>query len=379
MKNVLIACGGTGGHLTPGIALAQSLEEKGCNAWLFISRKSVDSRLSSKYPKLNFLAMPGAPLVKSPLGLLLFFREFIASYLKSKKFYKEVNADAMIGFGGFTSLGPAFAARMGKIPIFIHEANRAVGKAVRFIAKNADRIYLPEGMRLEGMSSEVVRNIGYPLRKEFRRIPRERARKQLGIANSDRLLVVLGGSQGALSLNQWVKKNLADLAREGISTLCITGIGKDSSGVVQLDGPIDEIITSRFVAFTDAMNVTLSAADLVVSRAGAGAIAEIVRCRIPSILVPFPFAADNHQLHNARYLEEKGGGVVCRDNEIKDKLFNEVQEMMFNEELRTILRRNLFSMDSGDVGQRLVEDMNELVVARLTVRNANAGDTPVYA
>ena len=69
----------------------------------------------------------------------------------------------------------------------------------------------------------------------------------------------------------------------------------------------------------------------------------------------------------------------CRDNEIKDKLFNEVQEMMFNEELRTILRRNLFSMDSGDVGQRLVEDMNELVVARLTVRNANAGDTPVYA
>ena len=74
---------------------------------------------------------------------------------------------------------------------------------------------------------------------------------------------------------------------------------------MQLDGPIDEIITSRFVAFTDTMNVTLSAADLVVSRAGAGAIAEIVRCRIPSILVPFPFAADNHQLYNARYLEEK--------------------------------------------------------------------------
>ena len=74
MKNVIIACGGTGGHLTPGIALAQSLEEKGCNAWLFISRKSVDSRLSSKYPKLNFLAMPGAPLVKSPLGILLFSR-----------------------------------------------------------------------------------------------------------------------------------------------------------------------------------------------------------------------------------------------------------------------------------------------------------------
>ena len=198
------------------------------------------------------------------------------------------------------------AARLVKIPVFIHEANRAVGKAVRFIAKNSDRVYLPEGMLLEGVSSELIRNIGYPLRKEFRRIPRERARKQLGIPNGDRLLLVLGGSQGASSLNQWVKKSLASLAEEGISTLCITGMGKDSTGVVQLEGSTGEIITSRFIAFTDEMNVLLSAADLVVSRAGAGAIAEIVRCRVPAILVPYPFAADNHQLHNARFLEEKG-------------------------------------------------------------------------
>ena len=89
--------------------------------------------------------------------------------------------------------------------------------------------------------------------------------------------MVLGGSQGAASLNNWVKTNLSELAKEGISTLCITGMGKDSSGVVQLDGPGGEIITSRVIAFTDEMNVILSAADLVVSRAGAGANAEIVR------------------------------------------------------------------------------------------------------
>ena len=85
-------------------------------------------------------------------------------------------------------------------------------------------------------------------------------------------------------------------------------MGKDSSGVVQLEGPEGKTITSRFVSFTDEMNVVLSAADLVVSRAGAGAIAEITRCRIPSILIPYPYAADNHQYLNASFLEGKGGG-----------------------------------------------------------------------
>ncbi|MDA7699503.1 UDP-N-acetylglucosamine--N-acetylmuramyl-(pentapeptide) pyrophosphoryl-undecaprenol N-acetylglucosamine transferase, partial [bacterium] len=241
------------------------------------------------------------------------------------------------------------------------------------------RVYLPEGMRLEGVSSGIIRNFGYPLRKEFRRIPRERARKQLSIANSDRLLVVLGGSQGASSLNKWVKSNLSELAMEGISTLCITGMGKDSSGVVQLDGPVDEMITSRFISFTDEMNVVLSAADLVVSRAGAGAIAEIVRCRVPSILVPYPYAADNHQLHNARFLEEKGGGLVCPDDKLSDKLFKEVQDMMFNEELRAILRRNLYSMDGGDVGLKLADDMSQYIQDLQTVSSTSNEDVEVYA
>ena len=249
--------------------------------------------------------MPGSPLIKTPLGLLRFFYGFARSFWTSYRFYKKIGADALVGFGGFSSFGPAMAARMRGMPVFIHEANRAVGKAVRFLAKRSTRVYLPEGMQLDGISPEVIRNIGYPLRQEFRRIPRERARKQLGVAQGDRLLVVLGGSQGAASLNRWVKQNIEELAKEGISTYCLTGMNKESSGVVQLDGPLDNPITSRFVPFTDEMNAVLSAADLVLSRAGAGAIAEIVRCRVPSILVPYPHAADNHQYLNASFLRAK--------------------------------------------------------------------------
>jgi UDP-N-acetylglucosamine--N-acetylmuramyl-(pentapeptide) pyrophosphoryl-undecaprenol N-acetylglucosamine transferase len=212
-------------------------------------------------------------------------------------------------------------------------------------------------MLLDGISPEVIRNLGYPLRKEFRRIPKERARKQIGVSLNDKLLVVLGGSQGAVSLNKWVKNNLENLAAEGISTYCLTGMKNESSGVVQLEGLGGQIVTSRFVSFTDEMNAVLSAADLVITRAGAGAIAEIVRCRIPSILIPYPHAADNHQFLNAEFLERKGGGILCSENNLVGSLMDEVREVMFNEEFRTILRRNLFALDSGDVASRISDDL----------------------
>ena len=189
MRNIVIACGGTGGHLTPGIALAQSLEEKGCPCWLLISQKAVDDRLSSKYPNLSFVPMPGAPLIRTPLGILRFLYGFARSFWSSYRFYKKVGADALVGFGGFSSFGHAMAARIKGMPVLIHEANRAIGKAVRFLAKRSSRLYLPEGMQLEGISPEITRNIGYPLRQEFRRVPRERARRQLGVPQGDRLLV----------------------------------------------------------------------------------------------------------------------------------------------------------------------------------------------
>ena len=373
MKNIVIACGGTGGHLTPGIALAQQLEERGNPSWLFISQKSVDSRLSRKYPKLSFESMPGAPMIKSPVGLARFGAGFIFSFIRSYRFYGKIGADAMVGFGGFSSFGPAMAAHARGSPVFIHEANRAVGKAVRFLAKRSTRLYLPEGMNLDGISPNVIRNVGYPLRKEFRRIPKERARKQLGISLNDRLLVVIGGSQGAVSLNQWVKDSLEPLSTEGISTYCLTGMKNESSGVVQLEGLRGETVTNRFVSFTDEMNSVLSAADLVISRAGAGAIAEIIRCRIPSILVPYPYAADNHQFLNAEFLECKGGAILCPESKMGAHLLDEVREVMFNEEFRTILRRNLFAMDKGDVAKRISDDLCQSLKERVIRDSVQGG------
>ena len=361
MSRIMIACGGTGGHLTPGISLAQSLEECGFTSWLLISRKSVDSRLAQKYPNLGFVAAPGTALVRSPMGVLRFLKELFLSYRMALKFIRKNEIDAVVAFGGFTSLGPAMAARWQGIPIFSHEANRAVGKAVRLISRYCRRVYLPEGMLLGGVQNQIVRNLGYPLRLEFRRVPKERARKILGVSHKAKLLVVLGGSQGAQSLNQWVKGNLENLSADGISTYCITGMQNESSGRVELLDESGNSIVSRFVSFSDEMNVVISAADVIVSRAGAGSLAEIVRCRVPSVMVPYPYAADDHQRLNARFLESKGGGVVCEDDVIENELIGEVREMMFNEELRSMIRQNLFAIDPGDVASKMVEDIRQVL------------------
>ncbi len=375
MRNVVIACGGTGGHLTPGIALAQGLEERGYPCWLFISHKSVDARLAENYPDLSFERVPGAPFLKSPPGLARFAKGLVASYFYSMRFYRRVGADALFGFGGFTSVGPVLAARSRGMPVFLHEANRAVGRTVRLLRKRANKLYLPDGVCMKGISAKVVRNVGYPLRREFRRLPRERARRNLGVDSTERLLVVLGGSQGAASLNKWVKRNLEALAAEGIGVYCLTGKGNESSGVIQMTDPGGATITMRFVPFSHEMNAVLSAADLVISRAGAGSISEIIRCRTPSILVPYPYAADDHQSLNAAFLEQKGGSIVCPEERMEEHLLDETREVMFNEEFRSILRRNLTAIDPGDVVAQIVAD----VVADLkenSTRETVAGALP---
>ena len=163
------------------------------------------------------------------------------------------------------------------------------------------------------------------------------------------------------------------MASEGISTYCLTGLQNESSGVIKLEGLGGHTVTSRFVSFTDEMNTILSAADLVISRAGAGAIAEIVRCRTPSILIPYPYAADDHQTHNAEFLERKGGAIVCPQENIENKLLNEVREVMFNEEFRTVLRRNLFALDSGDVACRMAEDLCQCLKTKMINSSMESG------
>jgi len=359
MSRFLISCGGTGGHLSPGIALGEALVARGHQATLLISNKKVDARLIEKYAHLTFLRIPGAPFAFNPIGLARFFFKQAAAFFYGVNLVRSQRPDGIVGFGGFTTASVIVAGALFNVPVVLHEANRVPGRAIRLLGRLARRVYLPPGIRLPDVRLSAVRHMGLPVRKEIVREPREAALQSFGLDPRFSVLVVLGGSQGATPLNDWADKHTEALALEGVQVCCVTGLGKREPEVREFRTRRGEPIKAVFFPFCDRMGALLSAADLVVSRAGAGTIAELIRCITPAILIPYPFAADNHQWANARFFEMQGGGIVIAQERMND-LTSEVRDVVFNDWLMRKFKANLQRMDRANSIDDMLNDLEEL-------------------
>lgn len=367
MSKIVIACGGTGGHLAPGIAVAEVLQAQGHDCRLLISQKQVDSALIAKYSHLNFHKTPGRAFSGGIMARFASVWGVFSGYLFSRKFIQKEAPDLVLLFGGFLSVGLGVAARLSGIPVALHEANCHPGKAIRLIKCIATRVYLPDGVRLKGVQPASTRYLGYPVRQDVKHSLKVDAWKRLGISVPNKLLVVIGGSQGASALNDWVTKSFGELARSGISVYCVTGLGKSTKSTIHEVARSGDDMTATLVPFSDNMGDVISAADLVVSRAGAGSIAEIVRCRAPSILIPYPYAADNHQEANARMHEQHGAGLVLNQANI-DQLTAEVMDLIFNDWLLSKFKSNLDRLDRFDSCTCIANDLVELCNQRKLAR-----------
>jgi len=363
MSKIIIACGGTGGHLAPGIAVAEVLQLRGHKCLLLISHKQVDSALVEKYSHLDFIKTPGRAFSGGFVQRLAFLTSLVSGFFASRRMLREQQPDLVLLFGGFLSLGLGLAAQIKGIPVALHEANCQPGKAVRLIKHLSTRIYLPDGVRLRGVPPERIRYFGYPVRKEIKHALKAAAWKRLGIKVSNKLLVVIGGSQGATALNDWVTHNFGLLAKAGISVYCVTGLGNSSASTLHEIGRGGVDTAATLVPFSNKMGDVISAADLVVSRAGAGSIAEIIRCRAPSILVPYPYAADDHQQANALAHEQHGAGILLSQSKL-DELTSEVIDLMFNDWLLAKFKSNLERLDRFESSERIADDLLALCDAQ---------------
>jgi UDP-N-acetylglucosamine--N-acetylmuramyl-(pentapeptide) pyrophosphoryl-undecaprenol N-acetylglucosamine transferase len=359
VSSFLISCGGTGGHLSPGIALAEGLGARGHEAVLLISQKKVDSRLVEKYPNLRFVRMPGVGFSWTPLGLYRFAASQARAFRFCLKLIRERRPDVIVGFGGFTSAPASLAGYLLDIPVALHEANRVPGRAVRVFGRIARRVYLPVGIRIGGVRSNAIRFAGLPVRSEMRRTPAAAAREVFGLDPKKKVLVVLGGSQGASCLNTWALEKMELLASKDIQLVCVTGPGKSESTSVQMRAGPDGPVKTVFMPFCDRMSDLLSAADLVVSRAGAGTIAELMRCEVPAVLIPYPFAASDHQRANAAFFERQCGGIVVEETML-GSLHQEVLDLVFNEWLLKQFRGNLRRMDRTSALDLMVSDLEAI-------------------
>lgn len=375
MSRFLISCGGTGGHVSPGISLAEGLVARGHDATLLISMKKVDSRLVEKYPDLRFERMPGSGFSWHPARLARFASSQAAALAYCLRSVRAERPDVVVGFGGFTSAPSVIAARMLGIPVALHEANRIPGLAIRTFGRFAERVYLPLGVRISGVRAAATRHAGLPVRGEIARVPAAAAREALGLDPKQKVLVILGGSQGASSLNSWARARLETLAAEAIQVVCVTGLGKGAPETIVLSSSSGAPVRAIFMPFCDRVGELLSAADVVVTRAGAGTIAELIRCEIPAILVPYPHAASDHQRANAAFFERQGGGLVVEEAAL-GSLHSEVLDLIFNDWLLRQFRGNLRRMDRANSLDLMLADLEEMARPR---EGGPAGQIPLAA
>lgn len=311
--NILIACGGTGGHLFPGIAVAEALRARGHEVLLMISEKKVDAEASAKYPHLRFETV--AAVAKPPtlsLQMLPFLAKTWSTVNRSKEILRAFQADAVLGMGGFTSLPPVYAGHKLGLKTFIHDSNARPGRANVLTSRFCSQVFLGLDAAKSFFPQRETVTTGTPVRPEIIHLPdREQAAKLFGLDPAKTTILVTGGSQGAKRLNE----------------LCAEAAGKlpSETQVLHIAGAMDfqrvtEISNGRahykVVGFCDQMPAAYAVADLVIARAGASSLTEISICGQPSILVPYPHAADDHQTRNAEVFASAGAAELVQEKDL---------------------------------------------------------------
>ncbi|MBJ7258099.1 MAG: undecaprenyldiphospho-muramoylpentapeptide beta-N-acetylglucosaminyltransferase [Chthoniobacterales bacterium] len=311
----VVACGGTGGHLFPGLAVAEELRAGGHEILLLVSEKTIDERALRAFPGMPRESLPSVGLSSalSP-AVLKFAQRMVASYRKCAGIFGRFRPDAVLGMGGFTSIAPLAAARRRGIPAYLHESNAVPGKAIRLGARFCREVLLGFEDCARHFPGRAVRVTGTPIRSELVvDVPaKARARRVLGLGPDDRTLLVMGGSQGAAGINARMAEAAQHLRGSGMQIIHLSG--EQDAGKVRA-AYRDAGLAAVVLPFCDRMQDAYAAADLAVSRSGAASLTELSWFGIPSILIPYPHAAEDHQTLNARIFERAGAARVLPENE----------------------------------------------------------------
>lgn len=343
---VALACGGTGGHVFPALAVGKALrEEFGAETFVVGRPSSMEQRLSSQ-AGVRFREIPAVPLHRAKWwknALLPFVA--CSTVRQAAKVLREEKPDAVFATGGYVCLPTGVAARLAGIPVFVHESNSHPGVANRLLGRLATALYAgsPAGARALGPRAEVT---GSPVRALDGR-SREELRAAQGLTDSDRFLVVVGGSQGARGVNRILSNEVADLLDKGWHVLWQTG-------PAELEAVRAKVASHphlRIEAFVNDMYGVFGAADLALTRAGASTLAELALHGLPAVLVPFPAATGNHQEINAREFERAGASTVVLEKDWKPGMALDAVESLW--ERRSDASRAMASFARPDCAQRI--------------------------
>lgn len=356
-KKIIVAGGGTGGHIFPAIAIANALKRLDSSTEiLFVGAKG--KMEMEKVPQAGFqiegLTIAGFNRSSLLKNISLPFK-LMKSFSQVAGIFKRFKPDAVIGVGGYSSFPVLRYAQWKGVPSFIHEANSFGGKSNVLLSKKANVVFTAtDGMERFFPAQKIVVT-GNPVRQEIVEInvSKEEGCKYFKLNGDGLTVLCVGGSLGARGINEAIDAGLDKLIENGIQVIWQTGT------------PYRELAEKRIIgrkgvyaaAFIQNMEYAYAASDVVVSRSGAMTIAELCVVKKAAILVPFPFAAEDHQTANAQNLVQKNAAIMIKDDEAKDKLINEIIELAKNENKRTILINNIKQLAIFDADVQIAKEI----------------------
>lgn len=360
---VLVSGGGTGGHIFPAIAIANAIKEQYPNAeFLFVGAqgKMEMEKVPAAGFKIEGLWINGFSRSLNVNNLMFPFK-LISSMWKASKIVKEFKPDVAIGTGGFAS-GPTLRVASQKgVPCLIQEQNSFPGVTNRILAGKAKKICVAyDGMEKYFDKEKIVLS-GNPVRKEVVQIEGKRkdAIDFFSLDANKKTLLIVGGSLGAQSVNNAILENLSAIVDLGIQIVWQTG--KTSYKEINKATKVFQSQGVHVMEFIFKMDLGYAAADFVVSRAGAIAVSELSIVAKPTILVPFPFAAEDHQTKNAMSLVNKGAAILVKDADVKTGLLKEISKLVKEPGTGASLIQNIKTLGKPDAAQQIAKEVLSII------------------
>jgi len=357
-KKIIIAGGGTGGHIFPAMAIANALKKiEPSIEVLFVGAKGKMEmekvpQAGYKIEGLDIAGFNRSSLIKN-IGLPF---KLVKSFLQVRRIINGFKPDAVIGVGGYSSFPVLRYAQVKEIPTFIHESNSFAGKSNILLGKKATKVFVAtDGMQKFFPADKIVIT-GNPVRPSIvnvSSIAKEEALKFFGLAPGKKTVLIVGGSLGARSINEAIAKGLNELLETGLQLIWQTGKTNAANWKEQAANRptiwVNDFITQMEQAY--------AAADMVISRAGAMAIAELCVVKKPVLFVPYPFAAEDHQTVNAKNLVEKKAALMVNDSEAKDKVVPAIIALANDEQKQNELKQNIGKYAVVDADEKIAKEI----------------------
>jgi UDP-N-acetylglucosamine--N-acetylmuramyl-(pentapeptide) pyrophosphoryl-undecaprenol N-acetylglucosamine transferase len=309
-----IAAGGTGGHLFPGLSVGEVLHARGHEVMLIVSEKEIDAVATRGRTEFRIEKVPGVGLQsKSPLAILRFLWKLRAGIRQCKRLYASWQPVAVLGMGGFTCFAPIYAGKKRGLPTFVHESNAIPGRANKLNARYVTRVLLGFEACRPYFPKAECEVTGTPIRAALTQpVDRPAALAAFGLSPEKKTVLVMGGSQGAGGINQRVTEALPKLPGRPLQFIHLTGKdGEEKTRAAYAQAGV----AAHVSAFHHAMQEAYGAADLAIARSGAASLTELSHFGLPSILLPYPHAADDHQTANAQIFDRAGAGLLLKEKD----------------------------------------------------------------